>query len=140
MNKKLVPKTSILIGKQDWLAGRPGSGLRSRSLDLHQCNQSVYLGLIWRQFRENAPEPEGLLAKCRPHPVLSSRGRIAFVEDQVNHRKHRRQARGKVLSARHFKRNLLFGKRSLGPDNALRDRALRYQESTRNLVGSQASQ
>ena len=49
----------------------------------------MHLGLAGRQPRQDAAEPQRLLAQLRPHPVLAGGGRVALVEDEVDHLQHR---------------------------------------------------
>src|SRR5207302_11517347 len=90
MNQQLVPPTAVLIEEQDRLTGWPNSRFRARRLDFHECNETVHLGFSRSKFRQHPTEPNRFLAKRRTHPVSAGGCRITFVEDQVNHFKHRR--------------------------------------------------
>ena len=62
-----------------------------------------------------------IVAKRRPHPVVTGGRRIALVEDEVDDPEHRRQPGSKLGPPRHLERNLFCGEGPLCPDDALGD-------------------
>ncbi len=74
-----------------------------------------------------------LLAQRGPHPVIAGGGRIALVEDQVDHLQHGREAFLQLLAARHFEGHLRVGQRALGAHDALGDGGLALQEGACDL-------
>ena len=88
-----------------------------------------------RQLRQNAAEAQRVLAERRAHPVVAGRGRVAFVEDEIDDAEHRRQTRRELAAARHLERHLRLGERLLRAHDALRDRRLGHEKGTRDLEG-----
>src|SRR5437899_2673455 len=137
MNQKLVPVRAVLVKEEDWLSRRTHSGTRARSLYLHQGNKAVHLGLLRSQFSQDAPQTQRFLTECGPEPVVAGSSSIAFIEDKIDDLKNRRQTRGKLCSARNFKRNMLLSEGTLCPDDTLCDRRLGDKKRTCNLFGGQ---
>src|SRR6185295_19578986 len=84
--------------------------------------------LLWIELSQDAAEPQCILAKRRPHPVLAGRRGITLVEYQIDDLEHRRQTRAELGTAWHLERNARLRERSFRPHDALRDRRLRRQE------------
>ena len=99
----------------------------------------MHLGLGGSQLGQDAAEAQRLLAELGPHPVVAGGGRIALVEDQVDHLQHRGEAFGKFGAAGHLEGDALVGQGALGAHDALGDRRLGHQEGARDLVGRQAA-
>ena len=70
---------------------------------------------------------------------LATARRVAFVEDEVDHLKHRGQTGGEFGATGDFEGDSRFGKGSLGPDDSLGDRRLRNEKSACDLVRCQTS-
>ena len=138
-DQKLIPPRPVLVQQQDRLAGRAGACAQTRGLDLHERNEAVHLGLVGRQLGQDAAETQRFLAQLRPHPVVAGGGRVALVEDEVDHLEHGGQALGKLGPARYLEGDALLGQRALGADDALGDGRLRDQEGAGDLVGRQAA-
>src|SRR5207237_6273478 len=83
---------------------------------------------------------EGILAQRGTHPVVAGRGRVTFVENEVNHFENRRQPRRKIRPARNFKRNARLGESALGADDALGDGRLGNEESAGDFPGREAAE
>jgi hypothetical protein len=109
-------------------------------LNLHQGDEPVHFGFPAEKLRDNASEPQGVLAERRPHPILAARGGITFVENEINHLEHRGDARGALLGARRLERHAGLGERSLGAHDPLRDGRFGHQECAGDLRGTEASQ
>ena len=138
--RTLIPKRAVLIEKQDRLSRGTDSSARSRSLNLHQRDQAVDFRLIRNQSRENSAESQRIFAERRAHPVFTSGGRVAFVEDEVDHFENGRQTRRKVRSARDLEGNARLGQRALGADDALGNGRLRDQKGARDFLRGQAAE
>ena len=53
-------------------------------------------GFIRGKLGKHAAKPQCVFAKHGSYPVIARRGRIAFIEDEINHFKDRGQTRGSV--------------------------------------------
>ncbi len=84
----MVPARAILIQQQNGVP--PGAGTRAspRSLDLHQRDEAVHLGLVLHEFGQYTAKSERFVAQRRTHPVAARGGRITLVEDQVDDPEH----------------------------------------------------
>src|SRR5260370_18899121 len=133
-DEEVVPVRAILLQQQDGLSQRVHARLRARRLDLHERHEPVDLRLLWSEFGQDATEAERLFAERRTHPVVTGSRRVAFIKDEVDHLQDGGQTSGKIRPARNFKGNARFAEGPLGPDDALGDRRLRNEESTRDLV------
>ncbi|KAG1253600.1 hypothetical protein G6F65_017397 [Rhizopus arrhizus] len=100
----------------------------------------MHLDFARSQFSQDAAEAQRFVAQRRAHPVIARRGRIAFVENQVDDLQHGRQARAAVLLVRHFKGHLGRGQATLGAHDPLGNRGLRRQEGAGDLCGRQTAQ
>ncbi len=99
----------------------------------------MHLRLLWREFGQNAPEPQRIFAQGRPHPVVTNGRRVALVEDQIDDLEYRGQAGNKIGSARQFEGDSFLSQGPFGPDDALGDGRLRDQVGTRDFLGRQAA-
>ena len=138
-DQKLVPPRAVLVQQQDRLAGRAGARAQTRGLDLHERHEAVHLGLVGRQLGQDAAQTQRVLAQLRPQPVAAGGGRVALVEDEVDHLEHGGQALGKLGPARYLEGDALLGQRALGAHDALGDGRLRDKEGAGDLVGRQAA-
>src|SRR6266478_620093 len=97
------------------------------------------LRIVWNEFGQDTPETQRIFAEGRAYPVLAGGGRVAFVEDQIDHLQHGGQTGGKIGPAGDLKRNARLGEGALGPDDALGDGRLRDEEGARDLLRRQTS-
>ncbi len=97
------------------------------------------LRIVWNEFGQDTPETQRIFAEGRAHPVLAGGGRVAFVEDQIDHLQHGGQTGGKIGPAGDLKGNARLGEGALGPDDALGDGRLRDEEGARDLLCRQTS-
>ena len=100
----------------------------------------MHFAVVRQQPGQQAAQAQRLVNHGRAHQVITQRGRIAFVEDEVDHFQHTCQAGLQRIGARHFKRQLGGGQRALGAHNALRHGGLGHEEGAGNLIGAQAAQ
>ena len=80
---------TVLVEKQYGLSRGPCARPGTRSLNFHECDQAVDLCLVGCETRQDASEPQRILAERRPHPVVTGGCRIAFIEDEVDDAEHR---------------------------------------------------
>ena len=91
----------------------------------------------WRRRHQGpheAPEPDGLDAEVGPHEGLASRGRVAFGEDEVDHRQHRLEPGRQVRRARYRVGNARVADLALRAHEPLRHGRDRHEERARDLV------
>ncbi len=98
------------------------------------------LGFVGCQLGQEAAQAEGVGAEGRSHPVLSRRGRVALVEDEVDDLEHRGQPGRPLGRLGHLERHLLPGQGLLGPDDALGDRRLGHEVGPGDLDRRQAAE
>ena len=140
VDEHVVPARAVLVEQQHGLSGRPDARAEAGRLDLHQGDQAMDLGLLGDQLGEDAPQAQRLLAERRAHPVVPGRGRVALVEDQVDHLEHGVEALGEVVPRRQLERHPRLGKRPLRAHDALGHSGLRHEEGARYLERRQAAQ
>ena len=80
-----------------------------------------------------------LQAQARPDKVVARRGRIAFIENEVDDLEHRGQPRRPFGAARHLEGQSGLCDRLLRADDTLRDRGLAREEGAGDLVRRQAA-
>ena len=97
-------------------------------------------GLTRSKFRQDAAQTQRILTESRTHPIFSSRGGVAFVEDEVNDFQHRRQARGEIGPARDLEGDICFSQGTLGSHDALGNGRFRDQERPRDLAGRETTE
>ena len=93
-----------------------------RRLKLHQRDEPVDLGLARSELREDAPEPQRLVAQLRARPRGALRRGVPLVEHEVDDREHGGEASGELGPARHLEGDARLGERSLRANDALGDR------------------
>src|ERR1700693_337256 len=70
-------------------------------------------GLLRREFSKHAAEAQRLFPRRRMHPIAAGGGRVAFVENQIDHFEHRGEPFGAFFAARNFEQNARFAERPL---------------------------
>ena len=138
-DQQAVPAAAILFQQQHRVARRVDARGQTRGLDFHQREQAVHLGDCGQAARQRARQPLRFLAQRGAHPVVACRGGVAFVEDQVQHFQHRRQARVQFCAARRLERHVRFGQRALGAHDALRNGGGRLEVGARDRLHRQAA-
>lgn len=68
-----------------------------------------------KKRREDAPEAQRVIAEFFPHPRVSGRRRIAFVEDQVDHRECGLKSATQLVSTRDLEGNMGFSESLFSP-------------------------
>src|SRR6185369_7409134 len=85
LNLRGVPQRAILIRQQDRLTIAATASRGARRIELHQSQEGVNFRLIGKKTHQHPSEPQGLVAKRSPHPLLSGSRGVTLVEDQVDH-------------------------------------------------------
>ncbi len=125
VDQQPVPAGAVLVQQEDRLAGRPAAGGEPGGLDLHQRDQPVHLGLGRGELGQHAAQAQGLVTEGGARPFLARRGRVALVEDEIDHLQDRTHPGRAFRRVRALERHLGGGQRLLGPDDALGDGRLR---------------
>ena len=95
---------------------------------------------LWRHERPNQASQTDGLAEIGPYEHFAPGGRIAFVEDEINHRQHGIEAHGHVVRVGHGIRDAGIADLTLGTHEALRHRRCRHEKRAGDLVGLEAAQ
>ena len=99
----------------------------------HHRQQAAYLGVVREQLGQRAAQP----ARLRRELVAAA---VPLVEDQVDDREDGVEALAEQVVRWHAERDACRLDLALGPDEALRHRALRYEEGPGDLVRRQPAQ
>ena len=81
---------------------RPARRASCSSIEREQAER---LGFVGHQPREGAGEADGVGAQSLAHEIGAARGRVALVEQEVEHRQRRPQALGQQVGGRHAVRD-----------------------------------
>ena len=138
LDQQTIPARPVLLQQQNRFAfsGRARRG--ARGVKLHQAHEAVRLRLPRRQRHQNAAEAQRFLAQLRAHPIVASRRGVAFIEDEIDHPQHGREALRQLRSARRLIGEAGFRQRALGAHDPLRDRGLGCEKGARDLFGCQS--
>ncbi len=140
MDQQAVPFAAILFEQQDrltrWADARP----HPRRLDFHERHEAMDLALAGHQRGEHASEAQRVLGELGAQHVVAHRGRIAFVEDEVDGLEDRRETPPALRARRDLKRNARLRKRPLRAHDALRDRRFRREKRAGDLRGGEAAE
>ena len=109
-------------------------------VEQHQRQQTLIFRMVRKQFVQHAGEPDGLGAQIQPQQLVARCGGVAFVEDQVNHGLHGREALRQLGRRRDLIGNARLLDLALGPHQPLRERRLRHEKCLRDLGGGEAAQ
>src|SRR5437764_1783221 len=93
-------------------------------LDLHQGYQAVNFRFVRDEVGEDAAEAKSFFTQRGSKPVFAGGGRVAFVEDQVDHLQNGGEAGSELGAARDFERHAGFGESAFSADDALGDGGL----------------
>lgn len=119
LDLQAIPACAVLFRQQDRCAVRLRTRRDGRGLQLHQREQAQRLGFIGQQADQHPAQSQRFLAQCRAHPVHAAGGRIALVEDQVEHFQQRVQALLEFGLARHLERHVLLRQHAHGAGSGI---------------------
>ena len=134
----LIPQAAVLIVEQHQRAVGVEARRRAGVLQQQQRRQSHDLGLALEQPQQQPRQANGLLAQGPADLGGVAAGRIALVEDQVDHRGDRGEPLGALHRARGLERHVGVRDAGLGAGDALLHRRLADQEGARDLLHRQA--
>jgi hypothetical protein len=103
-------------------------------LQKHERQQTHDLRFRRVQPQQQAREANGLFAQWRSRRGLTAVCRVAFVEDEINHRSHRREPLGAFHRPRRLERHATIADAALGAGDALLHRRFADQERARDLL------
>ena len=98
------------------------------------------LGLVGHELGQRAGQADGLIAQALAHEVGAGGGRVALVEQQVQHAEHRRGALGQQVVGRDPVGDAGVADLALGPHQALRHGRLGDEEGAGDLCRGQAGE
>ena len=104
----------------------------------HQCQQAADLR-IGAEPRQQPAQADGFRGQVQAQRAVAAAGRVAFVEDEVEHAQHAAQALGELVRLRHFVGNARVAYLGLGAHDALRHGRRRYQKGMRDFFRRQAA-
>ncbi len=132
-----VPQAPVLMLEQH--EARLGSQARAVAgpVETDQREQAEDLRLIGQEAGEQRGEPFPVLGQVPPRGRGPARGQIPFIEQQVEHAQHIREARGEIARPRHAVRDPRLHDLPLGTHDPLRGRGLRRKERARDLPRGQ---
>jgi hypothetical protein len=133
LQERGIPARAVLLGERDEVAGRSRARGPSRVREQHEGEEAEDLGLARQEAVEHAPEADGLRAEVRADEPGPGRGRVALVEDEVDHGEHRAQARREVARVRHPVRDPGVADLALRARQALAHRRLGHAERARDV-------
>ena len=135
-----VPPAAVLVLQRHHVAGGVEPGGPARVVHQHQRQQPGNLGLGRHQPAQHPAQPDRLRRQPLPDQVRAGRGRVALVEQQVEHAEHARQAVRQQVRGRHPVGDPGAGDLLLGPDQPLGHGRLAGQERPGDLRCGQAGQ
>ena len=109
-------------------------------MEEHQAQQAGDLILRGQHLHQHPAEPDRLGAKLAANELVGLRRRVPLVEDQVDRRQHRGQARRELLGLRDLVRDSGLPDLALRSHEPLRHRALADEERPRDLGGGEPAQ
>ena len=112
--------------------------VRRDSCSSIERQQSVRLRL-GQQVHEQPPQADRLGGQVDSRERLARRRRIAFVEDEIDHAQHAREALGQFVRPRHLVGDAGVADLRLRAHDALRQRGRGEQECLRDFLGREAA-
>jgi hypothetical protein len=128
-----IPARSVLVGQGNRISVLVDAGVAPRVVQEEEREQPCGLGLLGVRLEEGAREPDREPAEVRADRRLVLARPVAFVEEQVNGAKHRRQAREAALGRGPLD-VALFAEPLAGAREPLLHAAGRDDERTRDLI------
>ena len=137
--RRPVPAAALLLGQRDQLAAGPGAGGPPGLGEQHQGQQPGHLGVAGQAGPQPPGQPDGLAGQVGAGQVRAAAGRVALVEQQVEHVQHGPQPARPLVRRRQPERLAGRLEGGLGPADPLAHGRLRHQERGGDLPGGQAA-
>ena len=137
-NLFVIPQGAVLLVEQQQFAiggsprGTPGI------VQQHQAQQPDGFR-FGQQFRQQAPEADGLGGKIGARQRFAGGRRIAFVENEIEHVQHGVEALRQLLARGHLIWDVRLGDFAFGAHDALRQRRRRHQKCACDFLRGQAA-
>jgi len=139
LDLNVVPQRPVLLKQEDGFAIFPFAGRGARRLQFHQREETVYLRFTGEKLHEDSPEPQRVVAKFFPHPLVSRGCGVAFVEDEVDDGENGLKAAAQILCPREFEGNMGFREGLFGAKDSLAEGLLGYEEGAGDFSGGEAA-
>ena len=107
----------------------------ARVVQQHQREQAQPFGVVGIERAQHAAEADRFGTELAPDQRVACRGRVAFVEDQVDDRQHRGPALRQRGVGRHLVGDAGILDLALGAHQPLRHGRLRNEKRARDLAG-----
>ena len=135
---RAIPQRAVLVRQEHQLAvGRRARGT-PRLLQQHEGEQTDRLG-IGQELDQKPPYADRLGGQVDARHRAARRGRVAFVEHQVDDAQHRIEALRQLVGFRHLVGNARVADLALRADDALGERRRAGEERLGDLLGRQAA-
>ena len=135
-----VPPGAVLVLQGDQLAAGADPGVPPGVVEQHQGQHARGLGLAGHELAQDPGQPDGLGAQPPADQVGARAGRVALVEQQVEHGQDPGGPLGQQVRGRHPVGDAGVADLVLGPDQALGHGRLGHQERPGDLGRAQAGQ
>ena len=137
----MIPSATILLFEHHEIAGGIRPRIAPRIVQQHQGHERGRFGRRRRHQRSHQPpEPDGFCRDIRSYQRPASRRRVAFVENQINHRQDRVEARRHVVGVGHDVRNARVANLPFRPDEPLGHRRRRNEKRACDFVSVEAAE
>ena len=136
----VVPQVPVLFVEHDQVTGVIHPGGAAGIVEEHQRQQPERLGLVGHQGAQDTVEPYRLGGQATADQVRAGAGRVALVEEQVQHGEHGGRALHQLVGRRHHEGNPGVTDLALGPDQPLGHGRLGHEKGPGDLVRRHARQ
>ncbi|MCY1297693.1 hypothetical protein D9M70_471440 [compost metagenome] len=138
INQWAVPQSAILVFEQDDGAIGIETGARAGMLYHHQRRQPHDLRFRGKKLQQQTPEPDRLLAEIGRDAFRAVHRRIAFVEDEIDHRCDGGEPVGTIGNIGRFESKAGRRDAGLGAGDALFHRRFADEKGAGNLLDRKA--
>ena len=123
----------VLLVQDDEVARLVDPGLPPGVVDEHQRQQAERLGLVGHQGAQGPGQPDRLGAQALPHELRAGGGRVALVEQEVEHGQHGGGPVHQEVGRRDAEGDAGVADLALGPDQPLGHGGLGDEEGPGDL-------
>ena len=139
-NEGTIPKAAVLVGKQYQLAAEGGASGSTRLDEQHECEQALDLELVGHQLDQHPSKADGFGAKVLADQPVARGGRVALVEDEIDHRQHSLKPTGEISLIWNSVGDARGADLRFGSNQPLRQGGLRHEKGVRNFRSCEPSQ
>ena len=134
-----IPQRAVLVLQSHQGAFPVDPRPAARSVQQHQGEQADALRFMRVDVAQHAGQANGFGAQLAADQGLARGREIAFVEDQVDHRLHRRTPLRQGVIRRNLEGDARFVDLALRSDQTLSEGGFRHEKRPRDLAGRQAA-